>query len=566
MGGQSSHPVMSSRQRMTVLATGLGVFMVFVDVNIVNVALPSIQAVYHTGEQGLQWAVAGYSLGMAAVLMSCALLGDRYGRRRGFLVGVAVFGVASVVCALPVSLGLFTLARVVQGVGAAFMSVLSLALLSHAFPDPGLKARAIAGWMAIGCIGAASAPALGGFLVEGLGWRSVFAVNVPFGALVWLPTLVGVDESEDPDPTQLDWPGQLMFAPAIAVIAYAIIEAPRVHRQPAVIAVLLLVAVVLLWLFVRHERRAAFPLIDLHLFTHPVYRSALLAYFLVMSCYFGTLMVLTQHFQNVRGFSPLHAGLVMLPVPVGFGVASLLAGRVVESWGARLPVLTCLAAMIAGLVLFALAIGRMLPVVVIGLTVFGAGSGGCATPLLHLGMTEVDDHRAGMAAGLINLQRSLGSIFGVAFLGSILAAWLSATLPARLDDVIPDPAERAAVVAAIVDSANPRAHPAHIGPARPITSAQERLVVRTADKDFIRGVQLAIGAAAAVLTGALVLGVRRFPRAYGGPAHGRVTAAPRFRLSGSGASGASIASHVAQPRSGLEPDGGRSVRRLASSR
>ncbi len=218
---------MTPRQRLTIVATGLGIFMVFVDVNIVNVALPSIQAVYKTGEQGLQWAVAGYSLGMAAVLMSCALIGDRYGRRRGFFVGLAVFAAASVICAVPVSLGILTVARVVQGVGAAFISVLSLALLSHAFPEPGMKARAIAGWMAIGCIGAGSAPALGGVLVEELGWRSVFAVNVPLGAIVWLLTVLSVSESKDPDPTQLDWPGQLLFAPAIAVIAYAIIEAPR---------------------------------------------------------------------------------------------------------------------------------------------------------------------------------------------------------------------------------------------------------------------------------------------------------------------------------------------------
>ncbi|KAA1252132.1 MFS transporter [Mycobacterium simiae] len=503
---------MTPPQRMTVVATGLGIFMVFMDVNIVNVALPSIQAVYRTGEQGLQWAVAGYSLGMAAVLMSCALFGDRYGRRLGFFVGVAVFVAASLVCALPVGLGILTAARVIQGVGSAFISVLSLALLSHAFPDPGMKARAIAGWMAIGMVGAGTAPALGGILVQGLGWRSVFAVNVPIGAVVWLLARWGVTESKDPDPTQLDWLGQLTFAPAVAVIAYVIIEAPRLHSEPAMIVALLLLVVVLLWIFVRHERRAAFPLIDLHLFTVPVYRSALLVYFVVMACYFGTLMVITQHFQNVRGFSPLHAGLVMLGVPVGFGIASLLAGRMVENWGPRMPVLICLAAMMIGLALFAVAIGRVTPVVIIGLTIFGAGSGGCATPLLHIGMTEVDDHRAGMAAGLINLQRSLGCIFGVALLGSILAAWLSATLPARLDAVIADPAERAKVVSAVVEGANPRAHPAHIGPRQHLASAQEQLVISVADKDFIRGVQLAVAGAAALLTAAIVVGWRRFPR------------------------------------------------------
>ncbi|ORB89939.1 MFS transporter, partial [Mycobacterium persicum] len=324
--------------------------------------------------------------------------------------------------------------------------------------------------------------------------------------------------SKDPDPTQLDWPGQLLFAPAIAVIAYAIIEAPRVDRQPGLIITLLVVAMVLLLLFVQHERRAAFPLIDLHLFTDPVYRSALLVYFVVMSCYFGTLMVITQHFQNVRGFSPLHAGLVMLPVPVGFGIASLLAGQAVQRWGPRLPLLICLTAMIAGLALFGMAIGQVIPIVIIGLALFGAGAGGCATPLLSIGMTEVDDHRAGMAAGLINLQRSLGAIFGVALLGSILAGWLSASLPQQLETVIRDPAERAAVISSVVDGANPCAHAADIGTGHPMTSTQERLVVAVTDQEFIRGVQFAVAAAAVLLMGALALGARRFP--------GRLTTAP----------------------------------------
>lgn len=514
-GVRHTHPAMTARQRMTVVAAGLGIFIVCVDVNVVNVALPSIQAAYKAGERGLQWAVAGYSLGMAAALMSCALLGDRYGRKRGFLIGLAVFVASSVVCALPVSLGLFTVARIIQGVGAAFISVLSLALLSHAFPDPGLKARAIAGWMAMGSVGAAVAPALGGFLVQDLGWRSVFAVNLPMGAIVGLLALVAAAESSDPDPTQLDWPGQLMFAPAIALIAYGLIEVPRMHRELAVVGPALLLAVVLLWLFVRHERRAAFPLIDLQLLRQPVYRSALLIYFLVTSCFFGLLMVATQHFQNVRAFSPMHAGLLLLPVPVAFGVASVLAGRAVEDRGPRLPALVCLAAAIIGLALFAVAIGRALPVVIIGLALFGAGYGGCATPLLQLAMTEVDDHRAGMGAGLINLQRSLGSIFGVALFGSVLAVWLSATLPARLDPVIADPAERKAVIAAVVEGANPCAHPANIGPGHPMTSAQERLVVRVADKDFIGGVRLAVVGGAALLTAGFILGWRRFPRTRG---------------------------------------------------
>ncbi len=503
--------VMTRRQRLTVAATGLGIFMVFVDVNIVNVALPSIQRVFHTGEQGLQWAVAGYSLGMAAMLMSCALLGDRYGRRRGFFVGLALFVASSVVCVLPINLGMFTAARVIQGLDASFISVLSLALLSHAFPDQRMKARAIADWMAIGMVGAASAPALGGLMVETLGWRSVFAVSVPLGAIVLVLTLIGVDESRDPDPTELDWVGQLTFVPGIAVLAYTIIEAPRFQQRSVIVLTsLLLIIVALLRTFIRHERRAPFPLIDLQLFTEPVYRSVLIVYFVVMSCFFGTLMVITQFFQNVRDLSPLHAGLMMLPVPAGFGMASLLAGAAVNKWGPRLPVVTCLAAMVTGLVLFVTAMGHVPALALMGLTVFGAGAGGSVTPLLHLGMTKVDDHRAGMAAGLLNLQRSMGGIFGVAFLGSILAAWLGATLPDSMEDDLPDPVVRSIVVDTIVDSANPHAHAAFIGPRHRITSAQETNIVSAADSDFMQGIRIALGCASVLLPAAFVLGFRRF--------------------------------------------------------
>lgn len=201
----------------------------------------------------------------------------------------------------------------------------------------------------------------------------------------------------------------------------------------------------------------------------------------------------------------------MLPVPAGFGVASLLAGRAVNKWGPQLPVLTCLAAMFIGLAIFAISMDHAHPVALVGLTIFGAGAGGCATPLLHLGMTKVDDGRAGMAAGMLNLQRSLGGIFGVAFLGTIVAAWLGAALPNTMADEIPDPIARAIVVDVIVDSANPHAHAAFIGPGHRITAAQEDEIVLAADAVFVSGIKLALGGAAVLLTGAFVLGWTRFP-------------------------------------------------------
>lgn len=166
--------------------------------------------------------------------------------------------------------------------------------------------------------------------------------------------------------------------------------------------------------------------------------------------------------------------------------------------------------MVTGLVLFVTAMGHVPALALMGLTVFGAGAGGSVTPLLHLGMTKVDDHRAGMAAGLLNLQRSMGGIFGVAFLGSILAAWLGATLPDSMEDDLPDPVVRSIVVDTIVDSANPHAHAAFIGPRHRITSAQETNIVSAADSDFMQGIRIALGCASVLLAAAFVLGFRRF--------------------------------------------------------
>ncbi len=173
----------ATRQRMTLVATGLGLFMIFLDATIVNVALPDIQNEFDVGEQGIQWVVAAYSLTMGMFMMSAATLSDQRGRRRAYVVGIVLFCVASVGCGLAPDLGVLNLARGLQGVGAAIVNVASLALVSAAFPDPAAKARAIGLWTGIAAIGLAIGPTLGGVLTEGLGWRSIFLINVVVGVV-----------------------------------------------------------------------------------------------------------------------------------------------------------------------------------------------------------------------------------------------------------------------------------------------------------------------------------------------------------------------------------------------
>src|SRR6188474_1495055 len=206
---------MTRTQKLTLAATGLGLFMIFLDALIVNVALPSIQRDFSVGEAGLQWVVAAYSLGMAIAIMSAGTLADLHGRRRIYLIGIALFTAASIACGLAPSLGVLNLARAVQGVAAATVNVTSLALVSAAFPDPKQKSWAIGIWTAIASTALAIGPTLGGFLVQRAGWRIIFLVNVPVGLAVLVLTRRFVQESRDERPRTFDLPGQLLFIAAV---------------------------------------------------------------------------------------------------------------------------------------------------------------------------------------------------------------------------------------------------------------------------------------------------------------------------------------------------------------
>ena len=198
---------MTPDQRRTLAATGLGLFMIFLDALIVNVGLPAIQADFGVGEAGLQWVVAAYSLGMAVFIMTSATLADMHGRRKVYVWGIVVFTLASLACGMAPSLDVLNVARGVQGAAAATVNVTSLALVSAAFPDPRQKARAIGIWAAIAGVSNAIGPTLGGFLVETVGWRAIFWVNGPVGILVIVLTLAYVAESRDDRPRTLDLAG-----------------------------------------------------------------------------------------------------------------------------------------------------------------------------------------------------------------------------------------------------------------------------------------------------------------------------------------------------------------------
>jgi EmrB/QacA subfamily drug resistance transporter len=509
---------MTPTQRYTLAATGLGLFMIFLDALIVNVGLPAIQAEFRVGEAGLQWVVTAYSLGMAVFIMSAATLADLHGRRRLYVAGVVLFTAASIACGLAPDLATLNVARGVQGVAGATVNVTSLALVSAAFPDPKAKARAIGIWAAIAGVANAVGPTVGGVLVESIGWRSIFWVNVPVGVVVTILTLRYVAESRDDHPRTLDLIGQALFMAMVGAFAFAVIEGPkRGWTAPAILALFALAAIALA-AFVTYEKRTADPMMDLNLFRDPTYAMAIATICVALFTLYGMLLVTTQYLQNVRGFSPVDAGLFLLPFSIAMLVGSPLAGHLVGKIGAVVPIRFGLAIMMAGLAVLIAGTARHPAFVVTGLALTGFGYALCLTPTTSLAMTSVPSNRAGMASGIMSAQRAIGSTLGFAVMGSVLAAWLSATLDADLVRAVPDAAERREVSAAIIASANPRANVAEVGPARQIhhaNPATETSILAVAVTDFIQGIRVALGVAMFLLGAVLVAGLIWFPRGSG---------------------------------------------------
>jgi EmrB/QacA subfamily drug resistance transporter len=506
---------MSNTQRITLVATGLGLFMIFLDALIVNVALPSIQVRFSVGEAGLQWVVAAYGLGMAVFIMTGATLADVHGRRRWYVIGITVFTLASIACGIAPSLEVLNVARGVQGVAAAVANVTSLALVSSAFPDPKQKARAIGIWSAIASLGIAIGPTLGGLLDEQFGWRSIFLVNVPVGIVVVYLSLRHVVESRDPRPRQLDLPGQALFMMAVGALAYAVIEGPKSGWDSPTILALLAVAAIGGFVFVGTERRSADPMMDLSLFRDRTYSLAIVTIFAVLFSTYGMLLLSTQYLQNVRGYSAERTGMMILPFSLALAVLSPIAGRLVGHFGARRPILFGLLALILGLLALVASGHGSVAFVLLGFALCGVGAALCVTPATTVAMTSVPPQRAGMASGIMSAQRAIGSTVGYAVLGSVLAAWLSATLDRDLARVVPDATERQEVAAKIVSSANPHANVAEIVPRRPIAHPDpplQQAITAAAERDFVQGIRAGLMVAVVLLLVVLLAGWRWFPR------------------------------------------------------
>jgi EmrB/QacA subfamily drug resistance transporter len=410
------------RSWWTLVAVCSGVFMLLLDVTIVNVALPQIQRVFSASLSDLQWVIDAYALVLAALLLTAGSLADRLGRRRLFLVGITVFTVASLLCGASTGWLMLAVCRALQGVGGAIMFATSLALLSSAFP-PARRGTAFGIFGAVTGGAVALGPVLGGVLTEWASWRWIFFVNLPIGVFALLVTVREVAESRDPEPKPLDLPGFATFSVALAALVFGLIRGEPDGWSSATVVSSLTAAGVLLLAFLITEARSAAPMFDLRLLRVPTFGGGLIAAWAVSASIFSLLTYLLLYLQNVLGYTPLQSGLRILPLSGAVFFAAGLAGRLVDRVPTRWLIGAGFLLVGVGLLLMrGVEPGQSWTHFLPGFVVAGAGAGFINVPLVSTAVGVVGPHEAGMASGVNSTFRQIGIATGVVVLGSLFTS------------------------------------------------------------------------------------------------------------------------------------------------
>jgi EmrB/QacA subfamily drug resistance transporter len=408
----------SVQGRWVLFATVLGSSLAFIDSTVVNIALPAIGRDLDADAAGLQWTINGYALSLASLILLGGSLGDRFGRRRMFLVGVGWFAVSSLLCGVAPNVESLIAARVLQGIGGALLTPGALAILEASFARED-RSRAIGAWSGLGGIGGALGPFLGGWLVEAANWRLIFLINVPLAALVLAVTARHVPESRDPAAArQIDVTGVLTGAAGLGGLTYGFTAWPEHGPGSAQVLLSLAVGVLGLVAFVLTERRSAHPMLPLGIFSSRPFTGANLVTFLVYAASGGVFFLVVLNLQVVAGFSPLAGGIALLPVTLLMLVLSARAGMLGQRIGPRIP-------MTAGPLVCAVALVLLAMVdegasywidVLPGVIIFGLGLSLLVAPLTATALGALEDRYAGIASGVNNAVARAAGLLAVAVL------------------------------------------------------------------------------------------------------------------------------------------------------
>lgn len=410
------------RKRLILAICCLSLLIVGMDATIVNVALPSIRTELHADVPDLQWVIDAYTLTLAALLIASGSTADRIGRRRTFQIGLASFTVGSLLCSLAPNLPLLIVARIVQAVGGSMLNPVAMSIITNVFTAPAERARAIGVWGGVVGISMGLGPVIGGLLIQTVGWRWIFWINIPIGIAAFVLAQLFVPESRAQRPRRVDPVGQVLIVVLLAGVTYAIVESSRLGVGSAAWWAIVAITVAALLLLLRYEPRRADPLIELRFFASAPFSGATVIAVCAFGGYAGFLFLNSLYLQEVRGFSPLHAGLAVLPMALMTMIFAPVSGRLVAVGHAR-TALVCagIAMTVAGAGLTRMSAGTPLPYLIGCYLVFAIGFGLVNAPITNTAVSGMPLSQAGVAAAVASTSRQVGSTLGVAVIGSVLA-------------------------------------------------------------------------------------------------------------------------------------------------
>jgi EmrB/QacA subfamily drug resistance transporter len=469
------------------VAICLVMFLTFMDMTIVSVALGNVQSNLHAGVTQLQWVVNGYGLTFAAFMLLGGTLGDRLGRKKVMLGGLLLFAAGSLLGALATNPDILIAGRVIMGIGAAASEPGTLSIIRHMFPDRRERARAIGTWAAVSGLALAFGPVIGGVLVAIADWRGVFWFNVAAALLIVILAAKTVPESSSPQTARLDIAGFLAGAVGLGAMTFAVILGETDGYRNSIVVGLFLTGVVGLVGFVRIERVSKSPLLDLTFFSSSRFSGAMIVafivYFSIFSIFFFTALYLTA----VIGYSPARIALEFVPMAVAMIVAAVVAGRRVARMGPRSTMAEGCVLAGAGVLLSALLLLSTHPSIwlMATLAVAGYGFGSSVVPMTSVALSEVPAERSGMAASATNTSRELGAVFGVAVLGALVNAHLNGDLTQRLK-VLKIPSN---FISIIINAVETGTVPSGVGTGHGTGNAIENSVVEAAYGAFRTGLE-----------------------------------------------------------------------------